>query len=242
MLITSPLPPPQPVSRMVDDLHRLINFASNQPKPLLLVGVDYSTFVARFYTQIYEQWVGKLCTAPCIRWILYIIVTSTLFSLDGYLAYPPPSPPPYTPTGSDVAGLLLIDPLFEGLFLDEVGRRRENADSAESDHLPKTWSDYWTNLLTPRWTGVWISAAVGFNRLSLMVGLSSPVEDPGLNDILPKDVILRKVSEFFLIVGFLVNFLILSKCLQKYLMCQPRHLSSAFYEFHFTNESMNQMR
>ena len=96
-----------------------------------------------------------------------------------------------------MAGLLLIDPLFEGLFLDEVGRQGGNASSAESDHLPKTWSDYWTNLLTPRWTGVWISAAVGFNRLSLMVGLSSPVEDPGLNDILPKDVILRKVSEFF---------------------------------------------
>ena len=57
---STPSPSPLPSilylrNRMVDDLQRLINFASNQPKPLLLVGVDYSTFVARFYTQIYEQ-------------------------------------------------------------------------------------------------------------------------------------------------------------------------------------------
>lgn len=98
---------------------------------------------------------------------------------------------------SDVAGLLLIDPLFEGLFLDE--KRGENADSAtKSDdndtQLPKTWSEFWTKHLTSRWSGVWISAAVGFNRLSLMLGLMSPVEDPKLNDILPKEVILRKVN------------------------------------------------
>lgn len=49
-----------PFSRMVDDLHRLVNFASDQPKPLLLVGVDYSTFVARFYTQLYEQSVNYI--------------------------------------------------------------------------------------------------------------------------------------------------------------------------------------
>lgn len=141
---------------------------------------------------------------------------------------------------SDVAGLLLIDPMFEGLFLDERGRGEAN--SADSDHLPKTWSDYWTNVLTPRWTGVWISAAVGFNRLSLMVGLTSPVEDPKLNDLLPKEVILRKVSEcynnYVCEPGLCKNIVYL----QKYLMCQPRHLSSAFYEFYFTNDSMNQMR
>ena len=75
-----------------------------------------------------------------------------------------------------------------------------------------------------------------------MLGLMSPVEDPKLNDMLPKEVILRKVCE--------VPNIIINSCyhrsffcpLQKYLMCQPKHLSAAFYEFFFTNDSMNQMR
>ena len=41
--------------RMVDDLNRLLNYASNQPKPLILVSSDYSTVVSRFYTLLYEQ-------------------------------------------------------------------------------------------------------------------------------------------------------------------------------------------
>ena len=48
---------------MVDDLHRLLNYASDQPKPLLLVGVDYSTFIARFYTQLYEQLVKHVTSS-----------------------------------------------------------------------------------------------------------------------------------------------------------------------------------
>ena len=56
--------------RMVDDLHRLLNYASNQPKPLLLVSVDYSTFIARFYTQLYEQLVTHL--QQCYDWGLNI--------------------------------------------------------------------------------------------------------------------------------------------------------------------------
>ena len=98
---------------------------------------------------------------------------------------------------SDVAGLLLIDPLFEGLFLDK--KQGESADSAtqsnDNNQLPMTWSEFWTKQLTTRWSGVWISAVVGFNRFSLMLGLMSPVEDPKLNDMLPKEVILRKVNE-----------------------------------------------
>ena len=103
-------------------------------------------------------------------------------------------------TYSEVAGMLLIDPLFEGLFLDEK-RGGESADSSatkstdNNTQLPKTWSEFWTKHLTSRWSGVWVSAVVGFNRLSLMLGLMSPVEDPKLNDMLPKEVILRKVSE-----------------------------------------------
>ena len=93
---------------------------------------------------------------------------------------------------SEVAGLFLIDPLFEGLFLDNS--KGETDDSAESDAQPRTWSEYWMKRLTPRWTGVWLSAAVGFNRLSLMIGMMSPVEDPKLSELLPSEVILRKVG------------------------------------------------
>ena len=102
---------------------------------------------------------------------------------------------------SDVAGLLLIDPLFEGLFLDEKqgesagSATKSDKDNDNQNQLPKTWSEFWTKHLTSRWSGVWISAAVGFNRLSLMLGLMAPVEDPKLNDMLPKEVILRKVSK-----------------------------------------------
>ena len=42
-------------SRMVEDLHRLLTVASNQPKPFLLVGLDFMTLVTRFYAQLYEQ-------------------------------------------------------------------------------------------------------------------------------------------------------------------------------------------
>ena len=95
-------------------------------------------------------------------------------------------------TCSEVAGLFLIDPLFEGLFLNSG--KGESDDSAESDAQPRTWSEYWMKRLTPRWTGVWLSAAVGFNRLSLMIGMMSPVEDPKFSEILPSEVILRKVG------------------------------------------------
>jgi pimeloyl-ACP methyl ester carboxylesterase len=39
---------------MVDDLHRLITFSSQQPRPLLLVGAEMGSLVSRFYSQMYE--------------------------------------------------------------------------------------------------------------------------------------------------------------------------------------------
>lgn len=51
---------PYTVERMADDLNRLLNYASNQPKPLLLVSSDYSTVVSRFYALLYEQDVAGL--------------------------------------------------------------------------------------------------------------------------------------------------------------------------------------
>ena|SRR6218665_521468 len=41
--------------RMVDDLHRLITFSSQQPRPLILVGAEMGALVARFFAQIYEE-------------------------------------------------------------------------------------------------------------------------------------------------------------------------------------------
>eukprot|EP00731_Ephydatia_muelleri_P010724 Em0005g1310a len=56
---------PYTVERMVDDLNRLLNYASNQPKPLILVSSDFSTVVSRFYTLLYEQdVVGLLLINP----------------------------------------------------------------------------------------------------------------------------------------------------------------------------------
>lgn len=45
---------PYTVERMVDDLHRLVTYSSQQPRPLILVGAEISALVARFYAQVYE--------------------------------------------------------------------------------------------------------------------------------------------------------------------------------------------
>jgi len=42
------------VERMVDDLHTLITYSSQQPRPLLLVGAELGALVTQFYTQLYE--------------------------------------------------------------------------------------------------------------------------------------------------------------------------------------------
>ena len=47
------------VFRMVDDLHRLLHVSSvvsDSSTPLLLVGMDFSTLISRFYTQFYEKY------------------------------------------------------------------------------------------------------------------------------------------------------------------------------------------
>jgi len=45
---------PSTVERMADDLHKLITYSSQQPRPLLLVGAELGALVAQFYAQIYE--------------------------------------------------------------------------------------------------------------------------------------------------------------------------------------------
>ena len=41
--------------RAADDLHRALTAAVGDGSPVLLVGVEYSSMVARFYTQVYGQ-------------------------------------------------------------------------------------------------------------------------------------------------------------------------------------------
>ena len=96
---------------------------------------------------------------------------------------------------SEVAGLFLIDPAYEGLFSsnqDMTGENRKSDSSTESQES-LTWQEYWNKKMVPHAQGVWLSAVIGFNRLSLMVGLMSPVEDADLLPILPQQVVTRKV-------------------------------------------------
>ena len=41
--------------RMVDDLHTLLTYSSQQPRPFLFVTAEIGSLVARFYTQLYER-------------------------------------------------------------------------------------------------------------------------------------------------------------------------------------------
>jgi len=41
--------------RMVDDLHTLMTYSSQQPRPFLFVAAEIGSLVARFYTQVYER-------------------------------------------------------------------------------------------------------------------------------------------------------------------------------------------
>ena len=87
---------------------------------------------------------------------------------------------------------MLIDPAFEMLFSADEEPEEEQHSEAESQH-PLTWQEYWYEHVIPRSQGVWLSAVVGFNRLSLMVGLTSPLEDPKLARVLSQEVTIRKV-------------------------------------------------
>ncbi|XP_013395840.1 uncharacterized protein LOC106162942 [Lingula anatina] len=48
------------LERMIDDLHRLLSLASQQPKPLILVGSELGGLIARGYTQLYENEVAHV--------------------------------------------------------------------------------------------------------------------------------------------------------------------------------------
>ncbi|KAK2153006.1 hypothetical protein LSH36_311g03056 [Paralvinella palmiformis] len=48
------------VERMVDDLHRLITYSSQQEKPFIFVGVELGAMIGRFYAQVYESEISDL--------------------------------------------------------------------------------------------------------------------------------------------------------------------------------------
>ena len=92
--------------------------------------------------------------------------------------------------------MFLIDPVFEGLFSLNVQEDMDTSksDSETSDPDSLTWHEYWYKKVVPHTQRVWLSAVIGFNRLSLMLGLMSPVEDASLLPVLPQQVITRKVG------------------------------------------------
>ncbi|GFO01750.1 alpha/beta hydrolase domain-containing protein 14a [Plakobranchus ocellatus] len=102
---------------------------------------------------------------------------------------------------TDILGLVLINPLPEDLFHE----------------ASEVWVQHWFGVLGPTYQSLQLGAALGINRLGLLVGA---LQVPILGDDVPENVILR----------------------QKYLLCHPRHLSSVVDEHHFINETFSQMR
>ena len=106
---------------------------------------------------------------------------------------------------SEVAGLLLIDPAVESLFdiqSDSSQSDSSQSDSSQSDSSSESqpqfndsiWAEYWYSRAVPHMQSVQMSASLGFSRIGLMLGLMTPVEEPGLQKILPAEVITRKVG------------------------------------------------
>ncbi|XP_038051976.1 uncharacterized protein LOC119724816 [Patiria miniata] len=79
------------------------------------------------------------------------------------------------------------------------------------------WSSFWFDHLLPSFQSLQLSAAIGLSRIVLLLGL---MEQPITGQVIPEKVVLR----------------------QKYLLCQPRHLSSIVDEHYFINESLSQLR
>ena len=108
-------------------------------------------------------------------------------------SFPPPSFPPPS-SSSEVAGLLLVDPAPETIF-DSKDQEPEKTGS-ENEESTMTWYKYFYKRMIPHAQGLWLSAVIGFNRLSLMVGYISPLEEDNLATVLPKEVVTRRVCFF----------------------------------------------
>ncbi|XP_078584966.1 uncharacterized protein YbdG-like [Branchiostoma floridae x Branchiostoma japonicum] len=100
----------------------------------------------------------------------------------------------------DILGLVQIEPLVENLFLVDGG----------------VWVQYWYHQLLMSLQALQFSAAIGFTRFALIVGM---VDQPIAGELTSSSVQIR----------------------QKYLLCQPRHLSAAVDEHYFINSSFSQI-
>lgn len=101
----------------------------------------------------------------------------------------------------DILGLVLVNPLPDGIFEQAGG----------------VWSHHWFNSLSPTYQTLQLGAALGYNRLGLLMGA---VNQPITGQHVGQEVVTR----------------------QKFLLCHPRHLSSVVDEHHFVNETLSQLR
>ena len=147
---------------------------------------------------------------------------------------------------SELAGLFLIDPAPETLFdAKPEGESHPDTPPEESDgqeEYSTPWSQYWYRRTVPHLQSVHLSGSLGFNRLGLMLGLMSPVEIPELQRVLPSEVVTRKVRLSVEVLVLDGSFYSYPFSIQKHLLCQPKHLSSAFDEYYFMNESIAQIK
>ena len=104
---------------------------------------------------------------------------------------------------SEIAGLLLIDPAVETLFDggQSDNSRGDNSQSQSKDQTQthgSAWSEYWYTQALPPMQSVQVSASLGFTRIGLMLGLTSPVEEPELKRLLPEEAITTKVKSMLM--------------------------------------------
>jgi len=101
----------------------------------------------------------------------------------------------------EILGLVLVNPLPDEIFQQAGG----------------LWSQHWFNSISPTYQTLQLGAAMGYNRLGLLMGA---VNQPITGKHVAQDVVTR----------------------QKYLLCHPRHLSSVVDEHYFVNETLSQLR
>lgn len=94
---------------------------------------------------------------------------------------------------SEVAGLFLIDPAIETI-LDFDPSAETTPPSNDLSGSSLRWPEFWNSKLVPSAHRKWLSSIIGFTRVALMLRLTTALEEPGLKEILPDSMFLRKVS------------------------------------------------
>ncbi|XP_067665448.1 uncharacterized protein [Haliotis asinina] len=126
-------------------------------------------------------------------------------------------PQPFILVGAELGALvsMFYTQLYEGNVLGLVLINPLSERLFEQDQ--GVWTQYWFGQLIPTYQSFQLGAALGLTRLALMVGI---LKHPLAGMELPAEVEMR----------------------QKYLLCNPRHLSSVVDEHHFINETFSQIK